>query len=116
MGEGDRREYGRLVRDVTELRRSEEDLRQTQKLEGIGVLAGGIAHDFNNLLTGIMGGLSFAKTSLPPDDPAYPDGRNGGAIQHAGGGVGGPVVSLCGKGKFVVTRFDFSALISEMLH
>ena len=51
-----------VVEDITDRLKIEEEIRKTQKLESIGILAGGIAHDFNNLLTGILGNISLAKT------------------------------------------------------
>ena len=115
MGKGDAREYGSLVRDVTEFRRSAQDLQQAQKMEGIGVLAGGIAHDFNNLLTGIMGGLSIVKTSMAVDDPAYPMVEIAERSSARAAELVAQLLAYAGKGKFVITRFDYSALISAML-
>jgi PAS domain S-box-containing protein len=69
-----------IARDISDRKRSESEraaleaqLRQSQKMEGIGQLAGGIAHDFNNLLTAIRGYASLALRDLESGADARQD-------------------------------------------
>jgi PAS domain S-box-containing protein len=60
-----------IVRDITELKKMEEERLKSMKLESIGILAGGIAHDFNNLLSIIMGNIELAKDDIKPEVVIY---------------------------------------------
>jgi PAS domain S-box-containing protein len=114
-----RNESGELVgashiaRDITEQKRAAEAMRQTQKLESLGVLAGGIAHDFNNLLVGIMGNASLALEHLPANFPARRNLQDVIAAGERAAGLTRQMLAYSGKGRFVIDRIDLSTYIRE---
>ncbi len=101
-------------RDVTERKRFQERLQQTQKLESLGLLAGGIAHDFNNLLTGIIGNASILLEDVPEESPMRASLQD---VMNAAGRAGAltqQLLAYAGKGRFVIEPLDLSRLVREI--
>lgn len=110
------------VVDITSRKRAEEErqkleaqIRHTQKLESLGVLAGGIAHDFNNILTSILGYSDLALMELPPHSPARPliaEAING---ARKAAELTKQMLAYSGKGRFVIESLNLNHLIEEMV-
>jgi PAS domain S-box-containing protein len=101
-----------ILRDTTERRRLEEQLRQAQKMEAIGRLAGGVAHDFNNLLTVINGYSDILIKDLAEDDPQRPAIEE---IRSAGERAAALTKQLLTFGRRQITRprpLDLNGLIT----
>ena len=110
--------YAKVVRDFTERRQLEEAVRQTQRLESVGVLAAGVAHDFNNVLTAILGNVAMVRRRL--------DGKEVGAevqemlvaAERAGNRAAHLVKQLlnyAGKGRREIQPVDISQVAKDAL-
>jgi PAS domain S-box-containing protein len=80
-GEGGGEELRGYLFDISEPKRLEDQLRQSQKMEALGTLAGGIAHDFNNILGVILGYAEIIESGAEPDSGLA---RRVGEISRAG--------------------------------
>ena len=103
-----------FITDITERKRLEEQLRHTQKLESLGVLAGGVAHDFNNLLTGIMGNASLASEVVAPSNPARTFLENVVMTTQRAADLTRQLLAYAGKGRFIISNVDLSELVREI--
>ena len=103
-----------LADDITERRRSENALRQAQKLESLGVLSGGIAHDFNNLLTAILGNTDVALDHASADPALRSALQRIEATAQRGSDLARQLLAYAGKAHFEVRPLDLNTIILEM--
>ena len=101
-------------RAEAERRQMEAQVRHTQKLETIGVLAGGIAHDFNNLIHGMQGHATLAKLHLPDGSPGHENIDNVAMAAERAAELTEQLLRYAGKSPVKKTQFDLSALIAEL--
>jgi PAS domain S-box-containing protein len=103
-----------VARNITEQKRSAEQLRQTQKLESLGILAGGIAHDFNNLLTGILGNASLLTDLLPPYTSEWRSAEQIADAAERAAKLTQQMLAYSGRGRFVVEPVNISKHVRDI--
>jgi len=110
----DGRRYIATMRDLTERRATEEQLRQFQKLEAVGQLSGGVAHDFNNLLTVILG-----SSEMLLEQPSVPAAQrrlleNIRVAAERGADLTQRLLAYSRRQTLRATSFDLNELIGDM--
>jgi signal transduction histidine kinase/CheY-like chemotaxis protein len=101
--------------DVTDKKKLEETLIQSQKMESVGLLAGGIAHDFNNILTGVLGYASLMKGMFSQDEKAY---KYSDVIEKSAIRASNLTQQLLGfarKGKYKIENFNANDIVKELI-
>ncbi|MBF0559820.1 MAG: PAS domain S-box protein, partial [Nitrospirae bacterium] len=102
-----------FFRDITQQKRLEAQLLQSQKMEAIGTLAGGIAHDFNNLLMGILGYTSLMMMDIDETHPNYNRMRTIEHLVQSGAELSKQLLGFARGGKYEVMPTDLNELITK---
>ena len=104
-----------FYRDITERKKFQEHLSQSQKMESIGVLAGGIAHDFNNILTAILGHAEIIRKNSVLDVKST---NSLGVIEDASRRAGRMISRLLGfarKSKYEIVPLQLNDVVYDTL-
>jgi two-component system, cell cycle sensor histidine kinase and response regulator CckA len=109
------RGFTKVVRDFTERRRLDEAVRESQRLESVGVLAAGVAHDFNNVLTAILGNLTLARSAPPGSIIQEVDGLLAEAerASRRAGELVKQLLNYAGKGRREVKPVDITRVVED---
>lgn len=103
-----------VLRDMSERRRAEEMLRQSQKMEAIGQLTGGIAHDFNNLLTAIIGNLDMIRTRVAGNERLQRMSDNALEAARKGAKLSSQLLAFSRSQRMDIGPVDLTQLLSGM--
>ncbi len=112
-----------ILYDITDRKRAEEEkrileeqVRHTQKLESLGVLAGGIAHDFNNLLMAVLGHAELALEEISPMSTARGDLTEITTAARRAADLCQQMLAYAGKSSVALERVGLRDLVEEMAH
>ena len=100
--------------DLTLRLKTEEALRQAQKLESLGLMAGGIAHDFNNLLTALIGNLDLARMSHPDPGASSPFLDAMSATLRRASDLARQMLAYAGQARVEIRPVDLNASAREL--
>jgi PAS domain S-box-containing protein len=108
------------TRDITEQQKSEErerasqeQLRESARLESLGVMAGGIAHDFNNLLVAILGNGSLLAEIVPEN--LRPLASDIVLAAERAADLTNQMLAYSGRGRFILEQLDLARLVRDNL-
>jgi two-component system cell cycle sensor histidine kinase/response regulator CckA len=105
--------YTHSLKDITEPKRLEAQLRHAQRMEAIGTLAGGIAHDFNNVLMGIQGHTSLVSLHMDPDHPHFGHLKGIEDMVQRGAELTRQLLGFARGGKYEVKPTDLNELVEK---
>ncbi|HET7189154.1 MAG TPA: PAS domain S-box protein [Gemmatimonadaceae bacterium] len=103
-----------IVRDMSERRALESQLRQAQKMEAVGQLAGGVAHDFNNILAAIMGFAELLMQDLADDEPRRSDVEEILKSARLGAGLTRQLLAFSRKQVLQPSALDLNEVVSDI--
>lgn len=104
-----------VLTDITRRKRMESELRQAQKMEGIGTLAGGIAHDFNNILSAIIGYTELAQMKVDSDSELAKDLNQVRKASERAKGLVGQILTFSRKEKHEDAILQINLIVKEAL-
>jgi two-component system, cell cycle sensor histidine kinase and response regulator CckA len=103
------------VRDITNRKKTERQLIQSQKMEAVGTLAGGIAHDFNNMLAGIQGNVEIIRHQLSPKSTHQKRLAIINQIVQRGAKLSGQLLGYARGGQSEINEINLNRLVEDAL-
>ncbi len=102
-----------ILRDISERKQLEAQLKHSDRMESVGVLAGGIAHDFNNLMMGIMGNTSLLRHDMPVHHPWQERLKKIEKLIESGARLTSQLLGYARKGAYEIQSLNLNRVIRD---
>jgi len=102
-----------ILRDISEKKKLESQLKFIERMETIGTLAGGIAHDFNNLMMGMLGNISLLLYDMDREHPHCEKLKNIEKLIESGSKLTSQLLGFARKGRYEVRPINLNQVVQE---